>query len=101
MSPRGLWVPSHLPLPRITMTKLMDKERDMEAMGTPSRIEEVEPKMARTVGMVGACFLLFGIGMWVWNAYKTTAETPPPFRPVLVYLWCVLGVGCLLFHAVR
>ncbi len=82
------------------MTKLLDKERDVET-GVPSRIEEVEPKTARTVGMVGACFLLFGVGMWLWNAYRTTAETPPPFRPFLVYTWCVLGVGSLLFHAVR
>ncbi len=72
----------------------------------PSR-EEEEPTFARNVGTVGACFLLFGIGMAVWNAYQARLQaageaTTYIFRPAWIpRLWCVLGVLGLLFHAAK
>jgi ABC-type transport system involved in multi-copper enzyme maturation permease subunit len=72
---------------------------DVTPAETPSRTAEAQPTVARTVGMVGACFILFGLAMHFCN---THVESPRfKFNPTVVRLWWVLGVAGLVVHAVR
>lgn len=77
-----------------------------EALGQPSLEQEKEPKAARTAGVVGVFFLLFGVFMVLWNwahqAYEWAGKGWPwsvRFSIPLIAVWLVVGCGSTLFHA--
>jgi len=77
-----------------------------ELAGTPSRVEEREPKVARTIGLVGLFFVLFALLMMVWNwahlTYEWSSMSWPwhvRFSPFMITLWLALGGAGTLFHA--
>jgi hypothetical protein len=67
--------------------------------GTPSRVEEKDPSVARILGLAGLIFVLAGTVMQYWNQYGNPEKQP--FNPLLIRLWWTMGTGAMLFHALR
>lgn len=77
-----------------------------DTLGVPSREQEKEPKAARTAGVVGLFFLLFGLFMVLWNWAHQTYEWASKgwpwsvrFSVPLIVVWLVIGGAATLFHA--
>lgn len=82
------------------------RETAEELAGMPSRVEEREPKVARTIGLIGLFFILFAVLMMVWNWAHTTYEWSAKgwpwhvrFSANMIALWCLLGGVGTLYHA--
>src|SRR5947208_552565 len=68
----------------------------------PSALRADEPGTARLVGLVGLFAVIVGVAVVVMNWYAAKSAMAPRLIPTpWGYVFVILGVGGLLFHAAR
>lgn len=77
----------------------------VDERSTPSRVATAPSDLVRTVGLGGSVFFLVGLVLWLWNVVELSAASTTPveprFRWLMIRLWLLLGVGAMLYHAVK